>query len=43
MCSVYIPEQDKVINIASEHLEPVPPEKGDKVLYSECYMCVGLK
>lgn len=30
MCSVYVPEQDKTINIASEHLEPVPPEKGDK-------------
>lgn len=33
MCSVYVPEQDKTINIASEHLEPVPPEKGDRVWY----------
>lgn len=31
MCSVYVIEQDKVINIASEHLEPIPPEVGNKV------------
>ncbi|XP_071182024.1 transcription elongation factor SPT5-like isoform X2 [Mytilus edulis] len=30
MCSVYVTEQDKVMNIASEHLEPIPPEVGDK-------------
>jgi transcription elongation factor SPT5 len=31
MCSVYLPEEDKVVNIAGEHLEPVRPEGGDKV------------
>ena len=31
MCSVYIPVEDKVVNIACEHLEPVQPEKLDKV------------
>lgn len=31
MCSLFIPEEDKVVNIACEHLEPVPPEKGDRV------------
>ncbi|KAK3597633.1 hypothetical protein CHS0354_030186 [Potamilus streckersoni] len=30
MCSVYIPNEDKVVNIACEHLEPVQPEKGDR-------------
>ncbi|KAL5006667.1 hypothetical protein ScPMuIL_015473 [Solemya velum] len=30
MCSVFIPDEDKVVNIACEHLEPVLPEKGDK-------------
>ncbi|KAK7098266.1 transcription elongation factor SPT5-like [Littorina saxatilis] len=30
-CSVYIPVEDKVVNIACEHLEPVQPEKHDKV------------
>lgn len=31
MCSLFIPEEDKVVNIACEHLEPVSPEKGDRV------------
>nr|KAG5709174.1 hypothetical protein BaRGS_028630 [Batillaria attramentaria] len=30
MCSVYILDEDKVVNIACEHLEPVPPEKHNK-------------
>lgn len=30
MCSLFIPEEDKVVNIACEHLEPVSPEKGDR-------------
>ncbi|XP_050411493.1 transcription elongation factor SPT5 [Patella vulgata] len=29
-CSVYIPDEDKVVNVACEHLEPVRPEKHDK-------------
>ncbi|XP_033751673.1 transcription elongation factor SPT5-like [Pecten maximus] len=37
MCSVYIAEEDKTVNVACDHLEPVPPEKGDKakVILSE--------
>ena len=31
MCSVFLPEEDKVININGEHLEPVEPEKGNRV------------
>ncbi|KAL4224649.1 Transcription elongation factor SPT5 [Mactra antiquata] len=30
MCSVFLPEEDKVVNVSCEHLEPVLPEKGDK-------------
>ncbi|PVD33727.1 hypothetical protein C0Q70_04987 [Pomacea canaliculata] len=30
MCSVYIMENDKVVNIACEHLEPVAPTKHEK-------------
>ena len=31
MCTLYIPEEDKVVSVASEHLEPVVPQKGDRV------------
>jgi len=31
MCTLFVPDQDKVISVASEHLEPVCPEKGDRV------------
>jgi len=31
MCTLYVPDQDKVISVASEHLEPICPEKGDRV------------
>jgi len=31
MCTLFIPDQDKVISVASEHLEPIQPEKGDRV------------
>jgi len=31
MCSVFLPAEDKVVSIPCEHLEPVQPEKGDKV------------
>ncbi|XP_045177406.2 transcription elongation factor SPT5-like [Mercenaria mercenaria] len=30
MCSVFLPEEDKVVNVSCEHLEPVLPEKNDK-------------
>jgi len=31
MCTLYIPEEDKVVSVASEHLEPVVPQKGNRV------------
>ncbi|XP_041365560.1 transcription elongation factor SPT5-like [Gigantopelta aegis] len=30
MCSVFLHEQDKVVNVSCEHLEPVEPEKGNR-------------
>lgn len=30
MCVVYLTDEDKIENIPCEHLEPVPPEKGDR-------------
>jgi len=43
MCTLYIPDEDKVISVASEHLEPVVPEKGDKVkvIIGEDRECTG--
>ncbi|KAI1289197.1 Transcription elongation factor SPT5 [Halotydeus destructor] len=37
MCSVFLPTEDRVVNILSEHLEPVTPQKGDnvKVIFGE--------
>ena len=31
MCTLYIQEEDKVVSVASEHLDPVVPQKGDRV------------
>lgn len=31
MCSVFLPKEDRVVNILSEHLEPVVPSNGDRV------------
>lgn len=31
MCSVYCPEEDKVVNISAEHLQATTPEKQDRV------------
>ncbi|XP_074659963.1 transcription elongation factor SPT5-like isoform X2 [Tubulanus polymorphus] len=31
MCSLYLAEESRVVNVASEHLEPVRPRAGDKV------------
>lgn len=31
MCSVFLPKEDRVVNILGEHLEPVVPKPGDKV------------
>lgn len=29
MCSVFLPKEDRVVNIMADHLEPVPPQRGD--------------
>lgn len=29
MCSVFLPEEDRVVNIMADHLDPVPPQRGD--------------
>ena len=31
MCTLFIPLEDKVVSVASEHLEAVTPQKGDRV------------
>ena len=31
ICTLYIPDEDKVVSVASEHLEPQVPQKGDRV------------
>lgn len=31
MCSVFLPEEERVVNILGEHLEPVDPDQGDRV------------
>lgn len=31
MCALYLIDEEKTVNITCEHLEPVLPEKGDKV------------
>ena len=38
MCSLFLPDEDKVINISVEHLEPVEPEKGNRVGVIVCAM-----
>lgn len=40
MCSVFLPKEDRVVNILGEHLEPVVPEPGDKVFYFSFCMAV---
>lgn len=37
MCSVFLPEEDRVVNIMADHLDPVPPQRGDafKVIIGE--------
>lgn len=34
MCSVFLPEEERVVNILGEHLEPVTPAQGDRVKVS---------
>lgn len=31
MCSVFLPDEDRTVNIPAEHLQPVQPVRGDKV------------
>jgi transcription elongation factor SPT5 len=31
MCSVLLPDEDRVVNLAAEQLEPVVPQRGDQV------------
>lgn len=29
MCSVFLPEEDRVVTIMCDHLDPVVPQRGD--------------
>ncbi|XP_046400146.1 transcription elongation factor SPT5 isoform X2 [Ischnura elegans] len=42
-CSVFLPEEDRVVNIVSDHLEPIVPQRGDqvKVIMGEDREAVG--
>jgi hypothetical protein len=31
MCSVFLPDEDRTVSIAADHLKPVQPVRGDKV------------
>ena len=31
MCSVFLPDEDRTVSIAAEHLQPVQPSRGNKV------------
>ena len=31
MCSVFLPDEDRTVSIAAEHLQPVQPSRGDRV------------
>lgn len=31
MCSVFLPDEDRTVSIAAEHLQPVQPTRGDRV------------
>lgn len=39
MCSVFLPEEDRVVNILADHLDPVRPQRGDqfKVTFNVYY------
>lgn len=42
-CSVYLPDEERVVNIVGDHLEPVIPQRGDqvKVIIGENREAVG--
>lgn len=44
MCSVFLPVEDRVVNLVCEELEPVVPSRGDrvKVLIGEDREAVGM-
>lgn len=31
MCSVFLPDEDRTVNIAPDHLQPVVPARGNKI------------
>jgi len=31
MCSVFLPDEDRTVNIVPDHLQPIRPERGDRV------------
>lgn len=37
MCSVFLPEEERVVNILGEHLEPVTPAQFDRVKVSSIF------
>lgn len=44
MCPVFLPAEERVVNILGEHLEPVTPAQFDRVKvsnYFSLYSCVA--
>lgn len=31
MCSIFLPDEDRVVSIPPEHIQPIPPVRSDKV------------
>ena len=42
MCCVYLPDEERVVNINGAHLEPVLPQEKDKVKVKCCTLCWSL-
>lgn len=38
MCSIFLLEEDRVVNIMGEHLEPIIPQKGDQVCFCNTFL-----
>ena len=38
MCSLFLPDEDRVVNMTADQLEPVQPQRGDgvKVILGQC-------
>ena len=43
MCTLFIPDEDKVVSVACDHLEPVLPDKGDKVGFISHQLDLGFE